>query len=428
MNNSISPRPIEGWRWGVVWLLFLATLINYTDRLALVATQRHVLNEFAGSDEQAQTRAWGDINFAFGISFAIFQILAGFLIDRFSLRRLYVGAIIIWSGAGVLTGFVPAQALAFLMMCRVLLGFGEAFNWPCAVATIRRIIPRESRSLANGIFHSGASIGAVATPLLALLLVGPDGTGWRGMFIIVGAFGFLWIFLWLYCTRGQRGRSIDHPPAEDPGIEQTEEKKPFIAVLGSRLFWICLLVGICVNVCWHVYYSWFPRYLEKNLGKSAIAEQWIMAGFFIAADLGIILSGWTIRRLVRAGFSVEQSRKYVMVALACLTMLSVPAVQLSGEAVSLPLFYVVAAAAMGGFAIFFSLAQDIVARHTAQILGVCGALSWVVISCFNKLMGGIVGSHRDDHVLITYGTMFMIIGAAPALAAVAGLFWRVKPA
>ena len=137
-----SPAPIERWRWGVVWLLFLATLINYTDRLALVATQKYVLNEFVGPDEQAQNRVWGDINFAFGMSFGLFQILAGFLIDRFSLRLLYIGAIIVWSVAGVMTGFAPAGAIAFLMMCRVVLGFGEAFNWPCAVATIRRIIPR----------------------------------------------------------------------------------------------------------------------------------------------------------------------------------------------------------------------------------------------------------------------------------------------
>jgi ACS family hexuronate transporter-like MFS transporter len=406
-------------------LLFLATLINYTDRLALVATQRHVLNEFVGADEQAQNRVWGDINFAFGISYGLFQVLAGFLIDRFRLRLLYVGAIVVWSTAGVLTGFAPAGAIAFLMMCRVMLGLGESYNWPCAVATIRRVIPRESRGLANGIFHSGASIGAVATPLLALLMVGKDGSGWRNLFIMVGAIGFCWVALWLYCTRGERGEAIDAPPRLDPGVAESEQdRRPFVDVFGLRLFWICLLTGICVNVCWHVYYTWFPRYLKNNLGKDPQTEQWIMAGFFIAADLGSMLSGWTIRRLTRTGFRVERARQLVMIGLACLTMLSVPAVLLSGSPLSLPLFYIVAAAAMGGFAIFFSLAQDIVARHTALLVGTCGAISWVVIACFNKAMGDIVGSQLSGKVLITYGTMFMIIGAAPALAAIVGLGWR----
>src|SRR5439155_25826413 len=116
-----------------------------------------------------------------------FQVLAGFLIDRFSLRQLYLGAMLLWSAAGVLTGFVPAGAVGLMIACRVALGVGEAFNWPCAVACTRRIIPRESRGLANGVFHSGASIGAVATPLLVLAFVDPTtGEGWRAPFVTGG--------------------------------------------------------------------------------------------------------------------------------------------------------------------------------------------------------------------------------------------------
>ncbi len=426
---NVTPPLIERWRWGIVWLLFLATLINYTDRLALVATQRQVLDEFVGPDVKAQDRVWGEINFAFGMSFGLFQILAGFLIDRFRLRLLYVGAIVVWSTAGILTGFVPAGALTMLMLCRILLGFGEAYNWPCAVTTIRRIIPRESRSLANGIFHSGASIGAVATPFLALLLIREDGSGWRGLFIIVGSVGFLWAILWLYCTRGSRGEILDSPTTVDARVEETSmDRRSFAAVFTLRLFWICLLTGICVNVAWHVYYTWFPRYLKLNLQIDRRTEQGIMAGFFIAADIGSMFSGWTIRKLTRSGLQVEQARKRVMFGLASLTMLSIPAVLTSGSVLSMALFYVVAAAGMGGFAIFFSLAQDIVARHTAKTLGICGATSWVVIACFNGILGKIVGPEVNGDVLLSYGDMFIIIGAAPMIAAVAGLAWPSRRA
>lgn len=153
--------PIAGWRWRIVWLLFFATLINYTDRLALNNTQRYLLPEFE-PDPTRQNLVYGNIQFAFGISFALFQVLAGFLVDRFSLRYLYLAAILVWSAAGMLTGFVPAGAVAMLMACRIVLGMGEAFNWPCAVACIRRIIPRDSRGLANGIFHSGPAWGRLS--------------------------------------------------------------------------------------------------------------------------------------------------------------------------------------------------------------------------------------------------------------------------
>ena len=104
-----APSPVAAWRWSVVWLLFLATMLNYMDRQALNNSREYVLAEFApGADADRQNELYGNINFAFGVSFALFQIVAGLLIDRFSLRWLYLGAILVWSGAGVLTGMVPA--------------------------------------------------------------------------------------------------------------------------------------------------------------------------------------------------------------------------------------------------------------------------------------------------------------------------------
>jgi ACS family hexuronate transporter-like MFS transporter len=414
-----APSPIAAWRWSVVWLLFLATMLNYMDRLALNNTQRYLLAEFE-PDPGRRNAVYADINFAFGVSFALFQVVAGFLIDRFSLRWLYLGAILVWSAAGVFTGMVPAGAVGALIACRVVLGVGEAFNWPCAVACIRRVIPRESRGLANGIFHSGASIGAVATPFLVLAVVNTStGEGWRTLFVAVGAVGVLWAVLWMLATRGARAAEID---ATDPADAAGAAPVPFAAVFGLGMFWVCLATGVCVNLCWHFYNQWFPRYLTQDLAVSPEAEQLILAGFFIAADLGSMASGWTTRRLVRAGHTVERSRQLVMTGLALIVLAAtvpaalLPAGELFGAKVGM--FFVVAAAAMGGFAIFFSLAQDIVPRHTAKILGVCGCISWLVISGVTKAIGefDLAGPGR-------YAPLFLAIGCAPLLAAAAGWAW-----
>ena len=476
-----APSPVAAWRWSVVWLLFLATMLNYMDRQALNNTQRHLLAEFE-PDPARRNAVYADVQFAFGISFALFQIVAGLLIDRFSLRWLYLGAIIVWSGAGVLTGMVPAGAVGALIACRVMLGIGEAFNWPCAVACVRRVIPRESRGLANGIFHSGASIGAVATPFLVLALVdGQTGAGWRTLFVVVGAVGAVWAALWMATTRGERataidaveGRSPEPPnppgppslrgkggdaPTDLPGessasaVSQEAELRghpspsgggagggvapsapvgvtgdsdpptPVTAAFGMRAFWVCLTTGVCVNLCWHFYNQWFPRYLTEDLRVSSQTELFILAGFYVAADLGSMVSGWTTRRLVRAGRSVERSRQLVMTGLAVVVLAaSLPAALLSPDDqfdVKLMMFFVVAAAAMGGFAIFFSLAQDVIPRHTATILGVCGCISWLVISGVTKTIGvyGLAGPGK-------YATLFIVIGCVPLLAAVAGWLW-----
>src|SRR4051794_9878976 len=105
-TSPTGPPAIARWRWGVVWLLFFATLINYMDRNALNNSERYLLAEFVpasavdansptAKDDLSRLRnqTYADVQFAFGISFALFQVVAGFLIDRFSLRALYLVAI-----------------------------------------------------------------------------------------------------------------------------------------------------------------------------------------------------------------------------------------------------------------------------------------------------------------------------------------------
>lgn len=417
---AASPPPSgEGWRWRIVWLLFFATLINYTDRQALNQTSTFVLDEFNVPAEMRET-VYGRIEAAFAYSFAVFQILAGFLGDRFSLRKLYLAAILIWSAAGFMTGLVPAGAIYGLMACRMVLGFGEAFNWPCAVAVVRRVVPRESRGLANGIFHSGASIGALITPILVLLLVNQSsGAGWRNVFLIVGAAGGIWAVLWWYATSGRARAAIESPPEPDPDV--VHKDVPLWNVFSFRTFWVMIGVGCAVNLCWHFFRTWYIRYLEKDLHFEQSDRQWLTFGFFLAADVGSMTAGYIIRRLTRAGYSVERSRKLVMVGLAAICLLAIPATQLGALAGKIALFTLVGAGSMGGFAVFFSLAQDIVPRHTAQLLGIAGSTAWALIATMNALVGPWADAQG------TFVPAIILASAIPVLAAVIGLFWPESP-
>jgi ACS family hexuronate transporter-like MFS transporter len=84
--------PIESWRWGIVWLMFLATMINYMDRQTLGSTAEYLKGEFGLGEE-----GYGWVEFWFGISFGLMQLPAGFLADRLNLRWLYAAALLVWS-------------------------------------------------------------------------------------------------------------------------------------------------------------------------------------------------------------------------------------------------------------------------------------------------------------------------------------------
>src|SRR6516164_3097683 len=116
---TTSPPPIDPWRWGVVWLMFLATMINYMDRQTMQVTSTHIIREFTPQFAEwgyGPEKGYGVIESAFNYAFAVSQILAGLLADRLSLRWLYAGALLLWSAAGLLTGMV--DTLAMMLMCR----------------------------------------------------------------------------------------------------------------------------------------------------------------------------------------------------------------------------------------------------------------------------------------------------------------------
>ena len=110
-------------RWGIVALLFTASLINYFDRatisfaLPLISKELHLGPE-----------AKGVLLSAFFWSYAVMQIPMGVLADRLNLRWLYAGAFILWSVSQGLMGF--ATGLGTLIAFRVLLGIGEAIYLP----------------------------------------------------------------------------------------------------------------------------------------------------------------------------------------------------------------------------------------------------------------------------------------------------------
>src|SRR5882672_1129409 len=284
-DTATPAKPaIPAWKWGVVVLMLFATVINYLDRAALGNLSKYIMADFKLNEE-----GYGTLEEWFGYSYAVFLIVAGFLADRWSLRWLYAGALLVWSVAGLATGFVGT--VLQLQLCRVVLGAGEAFNWPVAVGTVRRIMPRESQSFANGVFNSGMTIGAVMTPVLVLLMVHPEtGEGWRSLFKIVGGLGSLWVVFWLFSTRGERAAEMT------PLKTAAAAPVPFTDVFKLRTFWITMAVGFAVNMAWHLYRVWLPRHLDKDLKFSGAQIQYLLMAYYLVADLGSIAFGYLAKK------------------------------------------------------------------------------------------------------------------------------------
>jgi len=188
MDNSGGFK-ISGLRWLIIGLVFLATLINYIDRLTV-----SVLAPLITKDLNLSNTEFGGIATFFLLAYTISQSLSGKLYDQVGIKKGFTISIIVWSVAAMSHAF--AAGLRSLSVFRFVLGLGEAGNWPGAAKTVAVWFPARQRALGMAIFNSGAAIGSiVATPLI-IALNAYFNNHWQYTFVVTGLLGFFWLILW----------------------------------------------------------------------------------------------------------------------------------------------------------------------------------------------------------------------------------------
>src|SRR5713226_6315634 len=205
-DESHSPRfVVPNLRWYVGALLFASTVINYIDRQTLNVLAPYLKAEFT----------WTNTDFAllvvaFRAAYAPGQAIAGRVLDRIGTRNGLSLGVACYSVAAMLTSL--ASGLFTFCGFRFLLGAGEAANWPGATKAVSEWFPRHESGWAVALFDSGSSVGGAIAPLLVLWLYHTFGT-WRPAFILTGALGMAW--LWLF-------RRVYRSPEDHPRISNEE--------------------------------------------------------------------------------------------------------------------------------------------------------------------------------------------------------------
>jgi len=323
-------------RWYILALIFLATIINYLDRMT-INVSAPVIAELYNLDNETLALVFS----AFLWAYTFGPGPMGWLMDKLGPRRGYVLSMGLWSGAGVLTAFalvigrglavvVPLSVAPIVLgfiVCRFVLGLGESANWPVAIKTISEWFPPKERSFAIGWFNSGSSVGVAVAPLLCAALLAK--WGWQAAFLVVGLIGFLWIAGWLVLYRPLS----EHPlvtddernyilagQAEEHSHEEAKRAR-WADVLRVRQVRGVVMTRFFMDPIWWFYTFWLPTYFVQDrhldLKKMAI----FTALSFLASDLGNIFGGWASSALMKRGRSVNAARKMVMVPCALLMML-----------------------------------------------------------------------------------------------------------
>ena len=306
---------LRGLRWWIIGLVFLATLINYIDRLTI-----SVLAPVITRDLGLTNTEFGGIVTWFLLAYTISQGLSGKLYDRIGTRLGFIVSIIVWSSAAIAHAF--ARGLASLSVFRFVLGLGEAGNWPGAAKTVAEWFPIHQRAFGMAIFNSGAAIGSVLAPPLIVWL--QLNYGWQKTFIVTGGLGFFWLALWLLFYQSPERHSwitseelgvIREGQKQEASVEPSLSKKSaprWRDLLRYRQVWAIVLARFLTDPVWWLYITWLPKYLADARGFSLTKIGLFAWVPYVAADIGSLSGGWMSGHLIARGWSVDRARKAVI--------------------------------------------------------------------------------------------------------------------
>jgi MFS transporter, ACS family, D-galactonate transporter len=286
-------------RWGIVGLLFTASLINYLDRAAISFALPLISKDFHLTPETK-----GLLLSSFFWSYALMQVPIGWCADRLNLRWLYAGAFALWSLAQGLTGL--AGSLAVLIGFRILLGVGESIYLPGGVKIVSLLFSGKDRGLPSGLFDFGTRTGLILEGLLVPWLL--TRYGWRHTFVLLGFTAMLWMLPWLLVFPRQLGAATRAVVSATPSIKQSFRWRVF---LNRNLFGICLGF-FCFDYYWYVLITWLPDYLvtvrHLTIVQTGLYGSLVFFTFGICEPIG----GWIADSLIRRGWNETRTRKGIV--------------------------------------------------------------------------------------------------------------------
>src|SRR5581483_10418247 len=295
-------------RFKVLGLLFVLTIITYTDRVCIGAAAPAITETFHFSPS-----AMGFIFSAFTLAYALFEIPSGWLGDYFGTRKALTRIVIWWSVFTALTGVTTG--FASLLLVRFMFGVGEAGAFPNIARSISCWFPSPHQGRALSAAFVGNFLGAAATTPLVFKLV--EVQGWRWSFVEFGIVGVIWALVWYWWFRD---RPEEHPAvnAEELRVIRSDQvdashlhhaqRVPWRVLLASKnLLFICAMY-FAFGYALYFYITWLPTYLLKARGFSQDYAGLFSALPWLASAGGVWLGGLLTDYLSRRTGSLKIGR------------------------------------------------------------------------------------------------------------------------
>lgn len=414
-----SPKG-KNYRWLIVTLLFLGTVINYLDRQIIGLLKPTLELEFNWTETD-----FGKIMSAFSFAYAIGLLVSGRFIDKVGTKLGYSVAVVVWSLAGM--GHALAKSVAGFGIARLSLGIGEAGNFPAAMKAVSEWFPKKERALATGIFNAGTAIGVVVALIIVPIIM--QNYGWHEVFWITGAMGFIWLIFWLWLyeipSRQKRLSAEELAYIESDNDDISDQVQSTTKISWAKLFtfpqtWAFVTGKFLIDPIFWFFLFWLPSYFSAtfNLDLKVISPELML--IYGATTIGSIAGGYFSSQLINKGWPTLKARKGVLLLFAILELGIMIAIAqfVTDKWVAVGLISLAVAVHQAWATNIFTLASDMFPKEVVSsvvgIGGMTGAIGGILFPIF---VGYLLDVYKAaDNLTAGYNLIFTICGVTYLLA------------
>lgn len=349
----------------------LVAVLLYLDRICIAEIAK--LDVFK-SDLGIGDHHKGWILGSFFFAYALAQVPAGWLSDRFGARKMLPVYIILWSLCTILTGLTTGFVM--FIVARLIFGIAQAGCYPTSGSLIKRWTPLKTRGTASSIVSVGGRIGGAIAPALTAWLLA-DHLGWRMVLIFYGTSGLLVAILFWKVFR--------ETPEEHPKCNQAEQDlissdvepetagpppfPPLGPLVRSGTMWLMCALQFGINIGWVFLVTWLPTYLKEVKGVEEKAGGLLSTLVLTAGIVGMLCGGrltdFAIRWFgIRWGRSIPLIFCYAAALIAYLSCLQLESTWAFVAAVA-----VIAFMTDMSLPAIWAYMQDVGGKNTAAVFG-----------------------------------------------------------
>ncbi len=300
-----AAKKIWGYRYVVLLVVWLLYIINYFDRLSVLT-----FLPFIQKDLQLTPVEVGQLASVFFFAYALAQVTAGYLADKFGSKKVMNIAIIVFTVVTALTGAV--KSFGHFIALRIGLGLGEGHHFAPAVRTINNWFPMGERGRATSFFATSWAVAPAIVPIMvtSIAVYLFDGQ-WRPVFYMLALPGLLGIWaLWYFVSDSPKemlakGRlnkdeyeeiGYDSSTADQSG-GQTKKKVNYDVFLKDGYFYVYVVALFCQLMVYWGSTTWLTSFLVKQHGMDIKQMGFFASAPYIVAFFAMLLGGWLMDKV-----------------------------------------------------------------------------------------------------------------------------------